>query len=296
MRKVAILSTDNLEGFFVYDRMLTAPLKELDWEATEVSWREKNHNWDQYAVVVVRSTWDYQAHCDAFLDCLRTIEQSSAILCNPLTLIEWNISKRYLKDLEEKGIPIIPTLWVEQLQAQHFEQAFGNFNTKEIVIKPYISANSDFTYRLTASSAKAQSAQIIKEYESRSAMLQPFLNSITSEGEYSLFYFDSQYSHAICKRPAKGDFRVQEEHGGQLSSIEPTAKMLSLAEKTIAALPEEALYARVDIVSLDKQLMIIEVELIEPSLYFNMDESSPALFAQIFANKFAQFSAGKTDV
>jgi glutathione synthase/RimK-type ligase-like ATP-grasp enzyme len=288
MRKVAILTTDNLEEFFVYDRLLEEPLKALAWEYSEVSWHAKNHNWDQYDVVVVRSTWDYQAHCEEFLACLQSIENSSATLCNSMSLIEWNISKEYLKELEEKGVPIIPTLWVDDLQEQHFSQAFKKFAGGEIVIKPYVSANADFTYRLTQDSASKHLASIIAEYKNRSAMIQPFLQSIVEQGEYSLFYFDSQYSHAICKQPAKGDFRVQEEHGGQLTKIEPTTQMLALAEQTIKALPNEALYARIDIVSFNNTLMIIEVELIEPSLYFNMDESSPLFFAQNFAKRFAK--------
>ena len=287
MRKVAILTTDKLEDFFVYDRMLEAPLRNRGWESTEVSWHAKNHDWNQYDVVVVRSTWDYQAHCDDFLACLQIIENSSAMLCNSLSLIEWNISKRYLKELEDKGVPIIPTLWLDTLQEQDFAAAFEQFACDEIVIKPYISANADFTYRLTPASVAANLSSLKRDFKDRSAMLQPFLTSIVEEGEYSLFYFDSQYSHAICKQPAKGDFRVQEEHGGQLTSIEPSAEMFALGEQTINALPEEALYARVDIVSLNGALMIIEVELIEPSLYFNMDNSSADFFAKIFADKFA---------
>lgn len=287
MRKVAILSTDHLEDFFVYDRLLVAPLKNYGWEASEVSWHVKNHDWDQYDVVVVRSTWDYQAHCEAFLSCLQSIENSSAILCNSMALIEWNISKDYLQELEQKGVPIIPTLWAESLTADHFDNAFEKFGSQEIVIKPYVSANADFTYRLTPAQVSDQLATIMSEYENRSAMIQPFLNSIVDDGEYSLFYFNSRYSHAICKQPAKGDFRVQEEHGGQLSVMTPSDDMLTLAELTIDALPEQALYARVDIVALEGKLMIIEVELIEPSLYFNMDDASPDFFAQVFAEKFA---------
>ncbi|MFT6328137.1 MAG: hypothetical protein ACJAYN_000056 [Bermanella sp.] len=287
MPKVAILTTDNLDAFFVYDRLLDDPLKSLGWESTEVSWRVKNHNWDQYDVVVVRSTWDYQAHCQEFLACLQIIDNSSAVLCNSMSLIEWNISKRYLKELEDKGVPIIPTLWADELHEPHFAAAFAKFNCDEIVIKPYVSANADGTYRLTPAAVSKQLPSIMQEYKQRSAMIQPFLTSILEQGEYSLFYFNSQYSHAICKQPAKGDFRVQEEHGGQLTSIQPSNAMFALAEQTIDALPEEALYARVDIVSLNAELMIIEVELIEPSLYFNMDESSAAFFAKVFATKFA---------
>ncbi|MFQ3207046.1 MAG: glutathione synthase/RimK-type ligase-like ATP-grasp enzyme [Glaciecola sp.] len=287
MRKVAILTTDHLEEFFVYDRLLEAPLKSLGWELTEVSWHAKNHNWDQYDAVIVRSTWDYQAHCQDFLACLQVIDNSSAVLCNSMSLIEWNISKRYLKELENKGVPIIPTLWADELQESNFAAAFAKFDCDEIVIKPYISANADGTYRLTPAQITEQLPSIMQEYKGRSAMIQPFLTSILDEGEYSLFYFNSQYSHAICKQPAKGDFRVQEEHGGQLTSIEPSKAMFAIAEQTIDALPEEALYGRVDIVSLNGTLMIIEVELIEPSLYFNMDDASAEFFANVFASQFA---------
>ncbi|MDT0582163.1 MULTISPECIES: hypothetical protein [Alteromonadaceae] len=288
MRKLAILSTDHLEDFFVYDRMLVEPLNKLGWEVTEISWHTSNHDWDQYDVVVVRSTWDYQAHCDAFLDCLRRIDASSAQLHNPLSLIEWNISKQYLKELEDKGVPIVPTYWVEKaLEPSDFALAFERFAADELVIKPYVSANADFTYRLKREDIDGRFDALAKEFEHRDAMIQPFLSSIVDDGEYSLFYFDSHYSHAICKQPAAGDFRVQEEHGGELSSIKPSEKMFTLAQQTLQALPCDALYARIDMVNVDGQLCIIEVELIEPSLYFNMDSKSAELFSEIFANKFA---------
>ncbi|MBF7073617.1 hypothetical protein ISG33_09445 [Glaciecola sp. MH2013] len=288
MRKLAILSTNNLEDFFVYDRMLTEPLAELGWEAIEVSWHEKNHQWNQYEAVIVRSTWDYQAHCDDFLNCLNNIDKSSAILLNPLKLIEWNISKRYLQDLEGKGVPIVPTVWIENtLELEHFFAAFGKFSAQELVIKPYISANADFTYRVKKDEVEQRFEAISSDFDKRYAMIQPFIQSVVEEGEYSLFYFDSQYSHAICKQPAQGDFRVQEEHGGELSAIEPSDEMFSLGNKTIAALPHESLYARVDMIRVDGRLVIIEVELIEPSLYFNMDNHSAAFFAKVFAQKYS---------
>ncbi len=116
-------------------------------------------------------------------------------------------------------------------------------------------------------------------------MLQAFEKTILDVGEYSLFYFDGEYSHSINKLPASGDFRVQEEYGGQLQSIEPTDAMRALAQRTLNALPENALYARIDMLDTATGLAIIEVELIEPSLYFNMDEESPKRFAQAIAKR-----------
>ncbi|MFT5282880.1 MAG: glutathione synthase/RimK-type ligase-like ATP-grasp enzyme [Yoonia sp.] len=121
--------------------------------------------------------------------------------------------------------------------------------------------------------------------KNRQIMLQAFEKTILDVGEYSLFYFDGEYSHSINKLPASGDFRVQEEHGGQLQSIEPTDAMRALAQRTLNALPENALYARIDMLDTATGLAIIEVELIEPSLYFNMDEESPKRFAQAIAKR-----------
>lgn len=286
MPKCAFLSTDHLEDFYVYDMMAQAPLAALGWDVIEVSWHDSEHDWDQYDVVVVRSTWDYQQHEKDFMACLARIEASTAHLENPLALMQWNISKQYLQALESKGVNIVPTIWNEDCNLDVTQGAFKYFDTEEIVIKPYVSANADFTYRLTKAQLAERFDTIQTEYQNRSMMIQPFLNSIINDGEYSLFYFSGQYSHAICKRPASGDFRVQEEHGGQLSTIQPSEAMQQLGSKTMQALPCDALYARVDMVEIHGKLAIIEVELIEPSLYFNMDEQSPARFAAALASKY----------
>lgn len=116
-------------------------------------------------------------------------------------------------------------------------------------------------------------------------MVQAFEKTILDKGEYSLFYFNGKYSHSINKLPAAGDFRVQEEHGGSLESIVPNPSMLTLAQKTLEALPSDSLYARIDMLNTNKGLAIIEVELIEPSLYFNMDDESPQRFAQAIVER-----------
>ena len=112
-------------------------------------------------------------------------------------------------------------------------------------------------------------------------MVQPFMNNIIDEGEYSLFYFGGEYSHAILKLPAPGDFRVQEEHGGDIQPVEPSIELRVVGEKTVRLLDEVPLYARVDFVrDADDQFLLMEMELIEPALYFRMDKDSPERFAQ----------------
>ncbi|MBT0586829.1 ATP-grasp domain-containing protein [Alteromonas oceanisediminis] len=286
MKNVAILSMDSLDDFFSYDTLLDAPLRAANWRTAIESWRDPMVNWNAYDVVLVRSPWDYQQDVDAFVQCLARIDSSSATLENPLALMKWNIDKRYLRDLNAQGVPIVPTRWEEKLEKGMLHAAMSAFASDELIVKPVVSANADFTYRLSNADISSEEPQLMAVFAQRALMLQPFLPSILSPGEYSLFYFDHDYSHAILKTPKHNDFRVQEEHGGSLSSVTPTPAMLEVAEKTLAALPARALYARIDLIETAQGLAVMEVELIEPSLYFNMDDHSAQRFADAFVSKF----------
>jgi glutathione synthase/RimK-type ligase-like ATP-grasp enzyme len=282
MKRCAFLSMDSLEDFFAYDQMLFEPLKAVGWLAEEVSWRKTDVDWNVYDVVVIRTTWDYQDDVEAFMACLQRIEASSAQLQNGLKAVEWNISKRYLSDLQNQGINIVPTLWFNAFVVAELQIGFSHFDTSEIVLKPLVSANADHTYRLTPENLKEQADELKDVFAHREFMMQPFLPEIVNEGEYSLFYFAGHYSHSILKQPGAGDFRVQEEHGGHLKSIQPSEEMLTIARHCLAALPADVLYARIDLVRHKNEFAVMEIELIEPSLYFNMDPESPQRFVDAF--------------
>ncbi|MGO4891348.1 ATP-grasp domain-containing protein [Flavobacterium sp. W21_SRS_FM6] len=282
MKKCALLTMDSLANFFAYDQLLIEPLAQQGWIADLVSWRSTSVQWADYDVVIIRSTWDYQSDVQAFLQCLVKIEASGARLENSLKLVKWNISKTYLKDMQNQGINIVPTLWFEAFDLAKIQQGFMYFDTEQIVIKPLVSANADDTFRLSVEQLLAAESTLHHLFNQRPFMLQPFLSAIVEEGEFSLFYFAGHYSHAILKQPKHGDFRVQEEHGGQLKTIEPDEAMLTSARHALASLPGDALYARVDLVRYQGEFALMEVELIEPSLYFNMDPASPQRFVNAF--------------
>jgi glutathione synthase/RimK-type ligase-like ATP-grasp enzyme len=288
MKRCAFLTMDSLDGFFAYDDMLFGPLSQHGWQVELVSWRKPNVDWDQYDIVVVRSTWDYQTDAAAFITVLAQIDASTARLENSLRLITWNISKDYLKDIQDQGISIVPTLWCQQFDAAKIAEAFNTFSTTELVIKPLISANADHTYRLSREKLLMQSQDLAKAFAMRPFMVQPFVPAIVEEGEYSLFYFGGRYSHCIIKMPKADDFRVQEEHGGTLRLIEPCEEMLTQGRHTMASLPDDALYARVDLVRFANEFVVMEIELIEPSLYFNMDPASPERFTAAFVESFGE--------
>ncbi len=282
MKNCVILTMDTLDDFVVYDRLLDKPLNALGWNVEHISWHKKDVNWNQFDAAIIRSTWDYQEDADAFMRVLEEIEKSKAILFNSLAIVQWNINKNYLREVESKGAKIIPTIWLERFNFNSVQSYFDHFETEQIIIKPTISANSDNTFWLKKDSFDQNKNLLKTSLENRQLMVQPFVPAIIEQGEYSLFYFANQYSHCILKTPKQGDFRVQEEHGGLLKSITPCNELLTAAQNALQTIPEKVLYARIDLVQYQDEYQLMEIELIEPSLYFNLDENAAPRFAKAF--------------
>ena len=283
MRKIALLSCDSLDGFVCYDDLLLEPFQEAGYMAEMVSWRA-DVDWGSYEAVIVRSTWDYQDDFESFQEVLKEIESSSASLFNSLEIMLWNLDKRYLKDLQEKGVNVIPCVFAESYSSAEAYKIFDDYDCDEIIIKPTVSANSDDTFRIRKEELSYKEDQLAVLFKNRFHMYQPFVPSVVKNGEYSLFYFSGEFSHAILKTPKSGDFRVQEEHGGLLESVVPCSRLKSSAEKLMDALFPKPLYARIDLVEYLGEFALMEVELIEPSLYFNLDSAAARRFVKAFEN------------
>jgi glutathione synthase/RimK-type ligase-like ATP-grasp enzyme len=282
-KPIAFLTMDCLDDFVVYDDLAKKPLAKRGWQVVDVSWRSKHVCWDDYVAVVVRTPWDYHLDIAAFLEVIETIERSSAMLLNSVDTIRWNVDKSYLQSFAQKGLAIVPTLWCDPLKTADLLNAFAALHTEEIVLKPTIGAGARDTFRLRRDDPKFPSLEAL--YRQRKAMIQPFIKNVVEQGEWSLFYFGDRYSHTVLKTPARGDFRVQEEHGSQLQAVTPEDDLLCLARSTLDAIDEPLVYARVDLVRLDDHTpAIMEVELIEPSLYFPYDVESPERFAEALDN------------
>lgn len=286
MRKCAFLSMDCLDEFEVYDDLVEPYLNQQGFSVDTVSWRNKGVDWNQYEIVVIRTPWDYQDAPEAFLGVLEQIEHGRAELQNSLDIVRWNIDKIYLRELEQLGVRLIPTQWQNRLSDIKITKAqidafFSAFDTQEIILKPRISANADNTFWLKAKQ-DVDLDGLNTTFSQRDFMVQPFVPEVVENGEYSLFYFNGEYSHAILKTPKQDDFRVQEEHGGSLTRVSPEASLVDSANTCMQAIQSVhamPLYARLDLVKFNGEYCLMEAELIEPSLYFNMDEKSPERFA-----------------
>ena len=217
--------------------------------------------------------WGYHQKPRAWRALLDRLAEAEVPVVNPAATLAWNTRKTYLAELEAQGAPIVPTLFVERLDAEAVAQAHDRFGA-DIIAKPQVSGGSFQTLRLAPGAALADAPD-------GPAMLQPFLAAVTGEGELSLVYFNGAFSHAVSKRAAAGDFRVQVQHGGLYAPLVAPPEALAAAEAVLAATGRRLVYARVDLIrDAAGALKLMELEAIEPDLYLEHAPDSGAAFAR----------------
>ncbi len=193
---------------------------------------------------------------------------------NPPALLSWNSDKYYLAELQMRGIATVPTMPVEELGEEDLREARERFCTDLLIVKPPISGSAFRTFRIGPADHLPECVR------GQRMVLQPFIHAI-ADGEYSLILFDGVLSHCVIKRPQQGEFRVQPQFGGMSEICGAPAGAEELAHAALAAAPEEATYARVDIIRDDAgELAIMELELIEPALFLHLEPQANATFAQ----------------
>ena len=286
MKKCAFLTLCERGDYVIDDEHAIEPLADLGWQVSTVSWRQTETPWSEFDAVIIRSTWDYWDDVPAFLGVLGQIDRESR-LANSLETVRWNLEKTYLAELERKGIGIVPTIWPAAVNPDSFQAFSGQLGCKQMVIKPVIGANGDKAFRIAPEDSPQRREMISACFSDRRGMVQKFMPMILTEGEFSLFFFNGEFSHAILKTPAEGEFRCQEEHGGDIQPVAPEPQLLIRAQQALEALPETLLYARVDLVRNDENdFLVMELELIEPSMYLRTDPAAPMRFARAIDSRY----------
>ena len=265
------------------DGLLQKELERQGISSVRVDWARKDVDWSQYKFVVFRTTWDY---FDRFLEFSQWLDAVSkqTKLCNPYSIIKWNMDKHYLKDLDSKGIPVTPSRFVEKGSTVNIEDEISKSGWHELVIKPCVSGAARHTYRVNKLNTKAIETVVNELLKHESFVYQPFLESVLTQGEDTLMLFDGKFSHAIRKLAKPGDFRVQDDHGGTVHDYQPDAEQIEFAEKAMAVCSTLPSYGRVDMVR-DNQgkLALMELEMIEPDLWLRKHPPSAKLFAESIA-------------
>lgn len=231
-------------------------LEVIDWEAPLSAF-------EGIDLALLGTSWNYQDKSEAFIAMLEALSQQGIAVCNPPDMVRWNSRKTYLRELAQNGAATIPTLWRETVTRKGALEAMDTFETDRIVVKRQVGAGALGQELLVRSSLPGPEWSF-----GHPAMLQPYLPAIADEGELSFVFIDGELSHALRKRPAKGDYRIQSLYGGLEEVHSPSPEEAAAAHAIVAALPfETPLYARIDMLRSGEDLLLMEAELIEPYLY-----------------------------
>ena len=264
--RLALVTCERFPDLAPDDCLALPELAARGVEAEPVVWNDPAVLWERFDAAVVRSTWDYQRDPQRFrgwIDGLRIP------LWNPPHVLRWNLAKTYLLELP---VPAVPTVLLGE---RELEAVLDERGWEQAVVKPAVSASADFTFRVR----RGEPLPDLAPLRARGGVLvQPFLPEI-QQGEWSFVFFGGRFSHALVKRPRSGDFRVQEQFGGLHQATQPAPELLQQAVRALQAAPGPTLYARVDGCVVDGRLLVMELELLEPSLSLSLNAAAPARFA-----------------
>ena len=274
------------------DPLLAKELQSRGWRVDALDWKNEAVDWAQFDLVLIRSPWNYYHYPVEFRAAIAKIAQSGVRLLHPRETIEANIDKNYLAGLIALGHPVVPTTFVPansvELNRITCDDWCRRYSSDAIVVKPVISAGSEKTFLLRRDTIHELPLVAVHAFQQRTMMVQPFVSSIESDGEYSLVFLNGVFHHSVRKIPKQGDFRVQVQHGGVYSLYNPEPWLVSASEAILKDYMPNTLYGRVDWVrnsfSFDSNtspFLMMEVELIEPDLYLRMTDDGIQTYASI---------------
>ncbi|BFI94884.1 MAG: ATP-grasp domain protein [Rhodanobacter sp.] len=277
------LATDAAHpGVYPDDAHFVATLARLGVHSVPCIWNDPDVDWTRFDAVLIRTVWDYFQRYPQFLQWLDTLDALGVPTVNDSRLLRWNSDKRYLLELARHGVEIIPTRLAHTAQLPSALQAMRG---QDAVVKPAVSGGAWRTLRGSADDPAF--AQAVAALPDSDWLVQPFVAEIQRDGEWSLLFFDNDYSHAVRKRPKAGDYRVQGEHGGSAELANAPTAALAGARSVLAAVQRAGhampAYARIDGVMQDGRFLLMEAELIEPFLHLAARPDAAERYAERLA-------------
>ncbi|MDQ6827845.1 MAG: hypothetical protein M3081_03165 [Gemmatimonadota bacterium] len=247
-----------------------------------------------FDAVIIRSTWDYHLHPIEFKRWLARLRAAEVPVWNSTAIIGWNMDKGYLEHLSLAGIAVVPTVRLTGADTVTLRSVLKRHGWTRAVVKPSVSASAYDTWQTTAELAAFGDARVAMMLERSDVLVQPFIEEI-DQGEWSLVFLGGEFSHAVIKRTAKDDFRVQRECGGSAERAVPRRELIEFGQRVLACAPDATLYARVDVCLVNGAPMVMELELIEPSLFLDLDAGAPKRFADAILARIADVRCQKSD-
>jgi len=280
------------------DVQLATALTAAGYTIEAAPWDDEAIDWTRYRAVVIRSTWNYHLHPAAFRTWLQRLKNLGLSVFNPVDILEWNMDKSYLEQLQQWGVPLPPTQFLNKNSQPDLDSIFLATGWQRAVIKPCVSATAYNTWVTRPDTAAADNSRLHELLRTDKYMIQEFMEEVEKDGEYSLLFFGQQYSHAVKKTARAGDFRVQEKYGGISLPTRPAPDIIrqatAILDKAVpfidgssgddgspgSALP--LLYARVDGVIRQGIFTLMELELVEPTLFFDQHPLAVQQFVYFF--------------
>lgn len=284
-KTIALVTWSGLPEGAESERLLLPHLAARGADAEFVIWRDTARDFTQFYLVVLRTCWDYHLRVAEFIEWLRHTACAAPVL-NALETVLWNHNKFYLQELEAQGLRIAPTVFFPGREAASpagvtaLDRA-RILGWKQIVVKPAVSATAHNTWLVDGAFLPTE-AELTRRMQGAPFLVQQFIPEIQTQGEISFIYIDGHYSHAVLKRPAAGDFRVQKDFGGSAEPLFPGPELLDQANEIAGAVPQvrDSLYCRIDAVEKSGKLVLMELELIEPELFLGLAEGAAERFAE----------------
>lgn len=290
---IALATSSSLPDWEVDDAPLIAALEARGVRVSRPAWDSVDEDWSRFDACLLRTTWDYQERLDEFLAWVRRVSRETQLI-NPQPVIEWNIRKSYLRELEADGARCIPTCWLDRGSSVDLASVIGEAGWSRGFIKPVVGANARETYRFNDDDLAKVQVEVDRLLQSESLLLQPCLESVETQGEVSTLFFDGEFSHGVRKIPKAGDYRVQDDWGASDEPWVPSSDQLRDAQTILERVEarcspnERLLYARLDFLFLeDERLGLNEAEVIEPSLFFRHSAEAGARLADALLRRCA---------
>jgi hypothetical protein len=277
MPSIAFITCESKPLLTPDDQHLASTLGWMGWSVIPTPWTG-DVDWANFDLILVRSAWDYHLRADEFRAWINDLRSRSCLFNSPELLL-WNIHKRYLLDLRNKGVRIPPTVLATKGSAQSLKEILRVNGWNKAVIKPAISATAYQTWITTIESGANDQGRFEGQLNGADILVQQFLPEISAVGELSMIYFAGEFSHAVIKRAKHGDFRVQSDFGGTAERVDVSAEVAGAGKHIVRCAPRDSLYARVDGVMIEGEFVLMELELIEPCLFFGSSVGSVATMA-----------------
>ncbi len=291
---LALATRSDLPDWEVDDRFLHAALTARGVAFERPVWDDPMVDWSRYAAVLIRTTWDYQDKLPAFLGWVARVAALTH-LSNPAAVVRWNTHKHYLRELQQHGVPLAPTRWLDRGSDVDVGALLRELACDEGFLKPCVGATARETLRFKTDAAGLAAAQahVDRLLVVEDLILQPFLRAVTVRGEWSAIFVAGRITHCVRKVPVSGDYRVQDDFGAHDEPYAPTATERAAAEHAMQVAAQlhggDLLYGRTDwLWQDDGSCVLTELELVEPSLFFRHGPHAAAVLADAWLQRIAR--------